>query len=81
MFIQIPFPCYLFNRLFNFHRKCKLGKMHLCISLYIRSSEKFLSFYKEIMNTQDSSYQITNDPFCSIKIKITTFCLYKNASL
>ena len=40
----------------------------------IRSSEKFLSFYKEIMDAQHFSFCIiAYDPFCSIKIKITTF--------
>ena len=41
---------------------------------YIRTSEKFLSFYKEIMDTHFILfYRITYDPFCSININITTF--------
>ena len=45
---------------------------NLYIVCDIRSSEKFLLFYKEIMDAQ-RFYRITYDPFCSIKIKITTF--------
>ena len=43
---------------------------------YIKSSEKFLSFYKEIMHDIFRFilfHRITYDLFCFIKIKITTF--------
>ena len=47
------------------------------IFLYIKSSEKFLSFYKEIMDAQHFPFYIIlsnyHDSFCFIKLKITTF--------
>ena len=50
-------------------------RLYLTTTLTIRSSEKFLSLYKEIMNAQHFPFYIilSNDPLCSIKIKITTF--------
>ena len=42
---------------------------------YIRLSEKFLSFYEEIIDTQPFLFYIilSKDPFCSVETDTATF--------